>query len=224
MSSITHGDPKLHALASHINESLSAIHLPSLPEMHTDLDKHNHGHSKDSIQYTTQIPANSASVFIPSIGNTMSVASFSNAPPNYTNGSNQMVGNYPMRASSGIATNQNAASPPLTMDKYFKQESENIINQHNSQNVLVRDCSDQSQSRKKTILTGVYSGIAVFVMSFVILVAARPSFVMKENKKKNGIVERKCNFLVVFIISLFCGVVVLITAGVVAAKIKTNTV
>ena len=223
MSSITQGDPKLQALASHINESLSTVNLPYLQSSRYSHDqKHNNSNNTINAMHSSQMSTNQSAAFVPSIGNAMNTVSLSNAPPTYAGSSNHIAGNYPhaVHISSNIAANQGIATPPTSMDGYFKKESENIINQYNTRDVSAQFCDVPSPSKKKTILTGLYTGTAVFVLSFIILVASRPAFVMKKNTKKNGIVERKCNFLAVFIISLLCGVVVMIAAVVVATKIK----
>lgn len=111
------------------------------------------------------------------------------------------------------------------MEGYFQQESKAIIDQHQRTGYPSgapgsNGVDGEGPSKKKVLLMGVYVGGTVFLISFIILVAIRPRFVMKKVKKENGTEELKCNFLAIFLISLTLLVIVLATAGISAAKLE----
>ena len=185
-------DPKLQALANHINARLAQPSLPPLPPLQQP--------GVGSIH--TQIPNPAASYGLtgpaPTLGNTSLVA-----PPTAT-------------LSAPVGT-----TPSNGMEGYFQNESQAILKQQRDVGLVGHNTNslpNDQPSKKKILLMGVYVGGAVFLISFIILVAIRPRFVMKKVKKENGTEELKCNFLAIFLISLALLIIVLVTAGISAAK------
>lgn len=193
-------DPKLQALANHINARLAQPSLPPLPPLPS---------STPSNQGLTG-PA-------PSLGNTGFVPNQPLAPTP------------PLASTLSVpaalaATNQTGVNQVNGMEGYFQNESQAILKQQRdagfggSNTIHATGLANEQPSKKKILLMGVYVGGAVFLISFIILVAIRPRFVMKKVKKENGTEELKCNFLAIFLISLALLIIVLVTAGISAAK------
>ena len=196
-------DPKLQALAAHINARLAQPSLPAPP-------------AGSGMESPTAAP--------PSIGNALGGAMGYTAPPSVIPQPHLAPltppSTLPLASTVGVGQ---AAANPGGMENYFQKESGAILQRHQNAGLLVtRDGGEEGPSKKKIFLTGVYVGGAVFLISFITLIAIRPRFVMKKVKNANGTEEHKCNFLTIFLISLILMVVVLVTAGVSVAKLNRD--
>ena len=197
-------DPKLQALANHINARLAQPSLLPLPSSQGQLGVQASHQSSPSITHGLTGPA-------PTIGNTALAAANQPWAPR-----TPLAPTLPTTPSGVNQINQANG-----MEGYFQNESQAILKQQRGDGMVSSSFNGQENeqpSKKKILLMGVYVGGAVFLISFIILVAVRPRFVMKKVKKENGTEELKCNFLGIFLISLTLLIIVLATAGISAAK------
>jgi hypothetical protein len=184
------GDPKLQALANHINSRLAQPSLPMPPPLAP--------------------PGQGLTGPVPSLGQALT------NPHGFQGSSHQ-----PLASTTSVPAALGAQS--TNMEGYFQNESQAIINQQREAGYAGPSSvanGYEGLSKKKILLTGVYVGGAVFLISFIILVSIRPRFVMKKVKKDNGTEEHKCNFLAIFLISLALLIAVLVAAGISVAKAK----
>lgn len=115
-----------------------------------------------------------------------------------------------------LADAMNRSIPSATiqsgdMQSFFKEQTGDLVKQHGLD-------QEEKPSKKKGVVKSLIVAGITFVVSFILLVAIRPRFVMKKYKDKHGIEKLKCNFVAMFIISLVLMLIVLIAGMVTSFK------
>jgi len=100
--------------------------------------------------------------------------------------------------------------PPQNMEAYFVQQTGTVLQEKGKGN--------EGPSKTKVLTIGAITAGATLLVSFVILIATKPRFVVKKTKNDKGVEERKTNVLAIFIISLVLALIVFIVACVAAFK------